>query len=630
MSGIAGLYHAKKIVTDADLRAMSDAMSHRGPDGSNVWRQAQLGFCHNMLHTTPESLFEALPAESHDQRVVITADARLDNRKELACALGINRSDLPLLSDSQLILMGYLHWDLACVSQFLGDFCFAIWDKDRRRLFIAMDPMGTRSLLYFHSPDLFAFATDVKALLAAPGVDKKLDESGFVLLASGRRREAPERTCFEGITRLTGGERLCVHPPSSGQAGWKIEKRSYYTLQPETLNFKHPEEMLEAFREKFRLAVTCRMRSAFPVATLLSGGLDSSAISCMAADQRRHFSHPLIALSSCLTDQDPEQDERRFISIVARQKQLPVHYVTPTSGPAALLHQVHDMTGLPVNLNPHVYTALYAKAQSEGARIVMDGVCGEWGPSWTGEGYLQYLLQQLHWKTLKETVLSLSQNYSQSPHRVFQNDVLAPLEPRFLRNIRYKLRGRSVEENRLPLTNRLYHQHAAPPPEAKSSDKSLLGKRLNVILGGRTPREWYSPHFHIRNTFPYLDERVLKFCLGLSDEWFIQKGWRRYFIRAAMEKTLPPEIQWRRDKRPFSPNYHRLMQTDAPVYESIVQDVSPSDPVRDYIDVERIKRTIKELNQRPSWGPYNGVDFARKVVDFGVQSLIFLRWFQRL
>ncbi|WP_431686937.1 asparagine synthase-related protein [Hahella sp. NBU794] len=630
MSGIAGLYHDKRMVTDADIQAMSEAMSHRGPDGKNIWRQAHIGFCHNMLHTTPESLFEALPAESSDRQIVITADARLDNREELAAALGISRNELPLLCDSQLILVAYRHWDLACLEHLLGDFCFAIWDKGRRRLFIAMDPMGTRSLLYFHSSALFAFATEAKALLSVSGVDKKLDEFGFTLLASGRKREAPERTCFKGLTRLTGGEYLSVYPPSPAQVNWKVEKRSYYNLEPEILKFRSPEETFEAFREKFKLALTCRMRSAFPVATLLSGGLDSSAISCMAADLRDNLSHPLFALSSCLTDQDPEQDERKFINIVAQQKQLPVYYVSPTSGPAALLHQVHDMTGLPVNLNPHVYTTLYAKAQSEGARIVMDGVGGEWGPSWTGEGYLPYLLQQLHWEKLKEAVFSLSQNYSQPPHRVFRNEVLAPLEPRLLRHIRHQMRGCSVEENRLPLTNRLHEQHSAPPPGARPFSKSSLGKRLNIILGGRTPKEWYSPHFHVRNTFPYLDERVLKFCLGLSDEWFIQKGWRRYFIRAAMEKTLPSEIQWRRDKRPFSPNYHRLMQTDALVYESIVQDVSPSDPVRDYIDVERIKRTIKELNQRPSWAPYNGVDLARKVVDFGVQCLVFLRWFQRL
>ncbi|WLQ13942.1 asparagine synthase-related protein [Hahella aquimaris] len=630
MSGLAGLYHSQKVVTEADMRAMSDAMSHRGPDGRNIWRRTQLGFCHNMLHTTPESLFEVLPAQSNDRQVVITADARLDNREELASALGIDRYDLSLLGDSHLVLRAYRHWDLACVNHFLGEFCFAIWDKGKHRLFIANDPMGTRSLLYYHSADLFAFATDVKALLAAQGVDKKLDEAGFAILASGRRREAPERTCFEGVTRLTGGERLIVYPPSAGQMGWKIEKSSYYSFQPQPLNFQSPEETLEAFRETFRLAVTCRMRSAFPVATLLSGGLDSSSISCTAADQQHRFSHPLFALSSCLTDQDPEQDERRFIDIVARDKQLPVHYITPVSGPVALLHQVHDMTSLPVNLNPHIYTALYAKAQSEGARIVLDGVGGEWGPSWTGEGYLQYLLQQRQWGKLKETVLHLSKNYSQSPRSIVHNEILAPLEPTFLRNIRHKMKGYLIEENRPPLASRLQDLYAAPSSQPLSSGQSLLNKRLQVISSGRTPREWYSPHFHIRNTFPYLDVRVLTFCLGLSDEWFVQKGWRRYFIRAAMEKTLPPEIQWRKDKRPFSPSYYRLMQADAAVYESIIHDVSATDPVRDYIDVERIKRAIKELNQRASWRPHKGVDFARKVVDFGVQSLVFLRWFQRL
>ena len=101
---------------------MNDKISHRGPDGSRIWCEGQVAFGHQMLHTTPESLQEILPFEDKESGLVITADARIDNRKSLSLKLGIE--DNKYVSDSYFILKAYEKWGEKCPEKLLGDFTF--------------------------------------------------------------------------------------------------------------------------------------------------------------------------------------------------------------------------------------------------------------------------------------------------------------------------------------------------------------------------------------------------------------------------------------------------------------------------------------------------------------------------
>ena len=146
MSGITGIFRRDgQDVDQADINNMNDKISHRGPDGSRIWCEGQVAFGHQMLHTTPESLQEILPFEDKESGLVITADARIDNRKSLSLKLGIE--DNKYVSDSYFILKAYEKWGEKCPEKLLGDFTFAIWDENRETLFCARDHMGVSLLL---------------------------------------------------------------------------------------------------------------------------------------------------------------------------------------------------------------------------------------------------------------------------------------------------------------------------------------------------------------------------------------------------------------------------------------------------------------------------------------------------
>ena len=215
---------------------------------------------------------------------VITGDLRLDNRRELISSLDFDIKDQDQITDSELALAAYQRWGRSCTAQLLGDFAFAIWDRRSQRLFCARDHYGVKQLYYYCSDRVFVFATEIKALLCLPTVPRRLNETKVAdyLLSLCADREI---TFYQGIYRLPAAHYLLVSPEQQQlQQYWHFDPAKNITLSSD-------QEYAEAFKELFTEAVNCRLRSAFPVGTLLSGGLDSSSITCVARNLLESLVH---------------------------------------------------------------------------------------------------------------------------------------------------------------------------------------------------------------------------------------------------------------------------------------------------------------------------------------------------
>jgi asparagine synthase (glutamine-hydrolysing) len=178
MSGIAGIYFLDgRSVDNVDLERMVARLAHRGPDGKGVWSEGCVGMGLGMLWTTPESLHEKLPLMNQRGDLVITADARIDNRAELIAKLNLTDSPPGDITDSELILASYERWGERCTDKLLGDFSFAIWDGREHALFCARDHFGVKPFYYYYlSERIFAFASEIKALLCLKEVPRQLNE----------------------------------------------------------------------------------------------------------------------------------------------------------------------------------------------------------------------------------------------------------------------------------------------------------------------------------------------------------------------------------------------------------------------------------------------------------------------
>ena len=324
MSAICGiLYLDGKPVAAETVDTMMAKLSHRGRDGSGVWREGPLGLGHQMLHTTPESLHETLPFRDSSSDLVITADARIDNREELFDEFDIPPPERAGVADSKLILKAYEKWGEDCSKRLLGDFAFAIWDRRKQQLFCARDHVGFRTFYYYHSRRFLAFATEIKGVLAAPDVPRRLNETAVADYLVYNQQDL-EITFYKGILRLPPAHVIVL------QAG-VLKKQSYWVphTQPE-LKLPADDDYAQALLEKMTQAVRCRIRGAFPVGIMLSGGLDSSSVASLAARMLRDQGKPLIAVCSALQENHPgiEKDERQYIEAVKKQEDnIHVEYV---------------------------------------------------------------------------------------------------------------------------------------------------------------------------------------------------------------------------------------------------------------------------------------------------------------
>jgi asparagine synthase (glutamine-hydrolysing) len=246
------------------------------PDAPAFWSDGDLSLGRRLLQILPEDRFDRGPVQRTGGRWTLVADARLDNRDELARQLGVSAAEQTGLADSAILLLAIEQWGEDAVDRLVGDFSFAAWDSSRRRLLLARDFLGQRPLHYHRGAQFFAFASMPKGLLAVPEIPAGADEekaAEFLALMP----EADPSSFFKSVKRVLPGE-ICVVTATD------FQRRFYWRPSREPLRLSNSDEYAEAVRESLDRAVADRLRgTGGNVGAHLSGGLDSSAVAATAA-----------------------------------------------------------------------------------------------------------------------------------------------------------------------------------------------------------------------------------------------------------------------------------------------------------------------------------------------------------
>ncbi|MEL6927307.1 MAG: lasso peptide isopeptide bond-forming cyclase [Cyanobacteria bacterium J06600_6] len=574
MSGIVGIYQRQgKPVQSEQLNLMVDTIAHRGLDGSKVWHQGNVGLGHLMLHTTPESLIEELPYYDRLTDTAITADARIDNRDELINLLALKNKHSEEITDSSLILKAYHKWGTKCPTQLIGDFAFAIWDGRKRQWFCARDPMGIKPFYYYRSGYIFALASEIEGLLCLPMIKKQLNELRVAYQLAGFL-EDESATFYRDIFRLPSAHSLVIKDDNC-----VLER--YWSLDPHhRIKLGSHEEYTEAFREIFIESVRCRMRSSFPVGSTLSGGLDSSSISCTARNLLSGTGkklHTFSAVFPNLPQSDLRHiDERNYMNLVKEREGIQAHDIR-----ADLLNPLLDwmwQRGEPI-LAPNVYIheGMYECAQKNRVRVLLDGVDGDTTIS-HGWKYLTHLAYTGNWYRLYRELGAAGRNFKISRKRIAKEYCIKPL----------------VHEPLTWLKDRLLHRCDYGDLIAPE-----LARRTNLVTKVRelvpqpiisTPREDHrsglstglyscvmevadksSAPKSVEGRYPFFDRRLMEFCLAIPLEQKFRQGYPRAILRHGMEGILPPEIQWRVSKANLTSNFSRnLVQKQQSLIERAI------------------------------------------------------------
>jgi asparagine synthase (glutamine-hydrolysing) len=609
MSGMCGIFlRAGERAIAAGLESMLDRLHHRGRDRQSAWVGQTVGFGHAMLHTTPESICETLPKAIDGERYAITADARIDNRADLRAALGVESS--VELSDSDFILAAYRKWGEACPEHLVGDFAFAVWDAGRRQVFCACDPMGVRSFYYHLAPAAFQFASEIKALLAGPGVPCRLNElrvaEYLVTLFEDRAG-----TFYRDILRLPGAHCLAVTPD-------RVRVWRYWELdEKRELRLGSDGEYVEGFREVFTEAVRCRTRSAFPVGSSLSGGLDSSSVACVAR-RTKAAEGPLHTFSLIFPSLPAEDqrliDERPHMEAVLATGGFEPHFIQADRlSPMWQLDRMHyhlDHANCAPNL--YLHWAMYDCARQNGVRVFLDGFDGDSAVS-HGFERLTELAQTLRWPTLwrELKLLSRYQLAGIRPMRIAREYCMKPLAPRWAFLIWHCLRGRRREamaENLL-ISRELRRQTGIEQRARAMLEPGYrwsLRRSARECHKGSITQALYSftlevadkasAAFGVEARYPFFDRRVLEFCLAIPAEQKLGQGWNRWILRRAMDGILPKAVQWRPKKGNLSPNfYRRLLDFERATLEQVLQGDSPD--LARYLDPAAMRAVYREYQK---------------------------------
>ena len=281
MCGIAGILHADgRPPSGQTLRAMTDQIAHRGPDGEGQFIDGPVALGHRRLAIIDLTDAARQPMVTRDGRYVLTYNGEIYNFQELKAELSARGRVFNSSGDSEVLLNAFAEWGVAALCRLNGMFGFAIWDRAKRTLFLARDRFGVKPVYYVKVKGAFLFASEIKAFLGFPEFAPTLDLEGLTEYLSFQNFFT-DRTLFAGVRLLPPGSFLQVN--ASGVVSGPITYWDYQFQEPES-----PVDEATALDELdflFRQAVSRQLISDVEVGSYLSGGLDSGSITAIAGQQ---------------------------------------------------------------------------------------------------------------------------------------------------------------------------------------------------------------------------------------------------------------------------------------------------------------------------------------------------------
>jgi asparagine synthase (glutamine-hydrolysing) len=624
MSAIAGLYLLNHAPIEPEvIGKMTDRMLHRGRDASGIWAEASVGLGHRMLWTTPESLVERLPMQR--QHWVITADARIDNRDELIGQLQLDRAETAKITDSDLILAAYEKWGEDCPVHLLGDFAFAIWDGRHQQLFCARDIMGVKPFYYYHGPDRFAFGSEIKALLCVPEISPALSEFRIAELMM-ISLEDRTRTIYENIHRMPAAHALTVAPGV-------FRLRRYYRLDHEyELKLGSDAEYAEAYREIFEKSVRCRMRTAFPIGSMLSGGMDSSSIACVARNHIGDTNQSTLHTFSTRFDGLPEErrihaDETFYVHKVLDQGGFTPHFIDGDRlDPMGAYAQMFEHTDEPF-FAPNLYYnwAWYQCAQQNQVRVLLDGIDGDSTVS-HGQMYLYELVKRHRYMTFLRQIRAYSRLMGKPISELFWQwgvqtvipDAVGSLSRRINEYRQPEWREFGIDRDfaeRLKLSSyhlRVSNQQFDEVPVKTARHAHWYSLNSGLISYALDIADKVSAAFGVELRFPFCDRRLMEFCLSLPPEQKFNYGWARLIARRGMQGVLPDEIRERVTKANLGANTKpNLLDRDR---DTIEHRLFQDDALNGYVDRAKLRQIYNRYCQ-------DSMDEKTAITVYGLTSL---------
>lgn len=367
MCGIAGVFYSNsaRVPEQPILAALGSAIAHRGPDGEGFLREAGVGLVHRRLSII-DLAGGGQPIANEDESVQVVFNGEIYNYQSLRAELESAGHRFRTRSDTEVLVHLYEERGERMVERLRGMFAFAIWDRRRRRLFLARDRVGIKPLYLYRDHEKLLFASEPKAILSYPGIAAEIDPESLESYLAFGVVPGP-RSIFRGITKLPPAHTLMVE---SGHLD--ATPKRYWRLKFEPDDRLSEDDWQEAVKDKFEESVRIHMVSDVPVGAFLSGGLDSSAVVAVAS---RATPEPLRTFSVGFREQ--EFNELSFARTVSDRFQTRHHESVMEAKVEDLLDCLAHYYDEPFADASAVPTYLMAMSTAKHVKVVLTGDGGD-------------------------------------------------------------------------------------------------------------------------------------------------------------------------------------------------------------------------------------------------------------
>lgn len=573
MCGIVGWIDRKsdlKNHTDI-IEKMTSSLAFRGPDDSNIYESQHVLFGHRRLTVIdPVGGAQPMTKKLGNATFTIVYNGELYNTEDLRNELLLKGYSFNSYSDTEVLLTSYIEWGEACTKHLNGIFAFGIWDEGNKKLFLARDPLGVKPLFYYHKDSTLIFASEIKALLLHPFIEPEVDENGLLEIFGLGPARSPGVGVFKNINEI---------PPANAvtfdERGFNIKE--YWKLQALPIN-ETLDEAVEHTRTLLVDAINRQLVSDVPLCTFLSGGLDSSAISAIAAT---HYKEKNQLLNTYSIDY---VDNEKYFKSSSFQPDADAYWVKRMTSFIGSNH--HNV----IVENKELATALY------------NAVAANDLPGMADIDSSLYLFCK---EVRKDNIVALSgecadEIFGGYPWYTRIEDINANTFPwsKYVSNRKSIL---SNELKKLPLEEYVdtkYNETLSTVPHDKSENKMeyrmkemffLNIKWFMVTLLNRKDRMSMSNSLEVR--VPFADYRIVEYAFNIPYQYKLCDNREKGLLRRALSGILPNDVIQRK-KSPYP-------KTHNPIYTKEVQALmmkvlnNSASPILPLLDLGTIKEIVE-------------------------------------
>jgi asparagine synthase (glutamine-hydrolysing) len=571
--GIAGIVSPPGSGVSPDVaRAMSASLIHRGPDDSGYlgWTPggdvkvggletvtgARVGFVHRRLSILDLTERGRQPMQSSCGRYALIYNGEVYNYRELRCELQQSGHQFHTETDTEVVLAAWAAWGPTALTRFVGMFAFALLDSRTEQLFLVRDPFGMKPLFYASTPGGFVFASEIKAILAMPGVARAADPQTAYEFLRFAVTDRSERTFFAAIHQVRPAHFVTVSlagDPPAPVRYWKAR------LEPSTASF---EEAASILRDRFIESVSLHLRADVPVGAALSGGVDSSAV---VAAMRLIQGSDLELHTFTYAAGDGAPDEERWASLVARDVKAIRHVCRLDAGDltADLRTLIHAQDEPFVTSSVFAQYRVFRAAGEAGIKVTLDGQ----GADEYMAGYPSFVTGRLA-SLIRRGQLGDAWTFARGAaggHPLAR--AIGLMLPPAVRGTARQLAGHPDFPAWLNASWFESKGVSVPAFGAVTTADAMIEQLQEALADISLPMllryaDRDAMAHSIESRMPFLTTSLVEFCMSLPEEYLLaQDGTTKAVFRAAMRGIVPDAILDRRDKVGFLTPERQWMQS---------------------------------------------------------------------